>query len=651
MQIVRRVEELPKILEMFSDAKVLSWDTETSPREVASTVVDGVVTYTKEDDEHNKRHGLDPYLNCLRLVQISDGADTAIILCDDVPVVSLKCLQPLLDNALTVGVNLAFDSKMLLHHCDLQMKEMWDLGVGELLLTAGQFDGSEWFHVSSLKSLMHSYLGKEVDKDIREEFGRGLPITPEQLQYADGDVVDLPRIYEMQLENIKRHKLLTAANVEMTAINGDVEMELTGIHVDPEKWLALAADATKRKMELYDSIQMMLLPQHYKDLFGEYAALCRVVDPNSPKDLPKALRRVGLHIANTKEQTIQDTINNTDNPEHAVILESILDYREASKQETTYGEEWLRKYVNPVTKKVHTHYRGIGAVTLRSSSSEPNMQQIPSRGDNGAKYRRCFVVPEGSELAFVIADYSAAELRILAWCSQDPNMMAAFNSDEGKDIHSLTACLMFEYDYDEFLERLEGGDQVAKDQRGIGKVINFGTAYGMGVGKGAAQTKLPYNVFKDHLQRWREVAYPVAWKWLCEVGGNAKANLEVRGIAGHRRYFQKPNPNELSREDYKWALGRIERSGKNFPVQNGNAVWLKQTKALLPSRLHEYGARLCHQVHDEIVSVCHEMVAEEVAEVVKSTMEEAGQMWVGDKGHRKAVKVSAEVHVATDWSK
>lgn len=654
LTVIRNAADLGKVSEIFSSADVLAIDTETSPAQVP--LKEGVEALDPEhpedcvDQEQAKVCGLDPYRNRLRLLQLSDGNNTVVIMADFVPPRDLEVLQPLLDRVVCVGVNLGFDWKQLVHHCNLEMQAMWDLGLAEALLTAGQVEGSDWFHLRSLKSLMKQYLDIDVDKEIRAEFAYGLPITQEQLDYSVGDVEPLIKVHQLQREKVTQHRLIEAAELEMGAIAAFSEMELTGMFIDTDAWLVLARRAEQRSREIYDELQLKLLPQKYKDMFGDAAKYCRVVDPGSSTDLPKALARVGIVVPNTKEQTLQDYLNTHDDEFQRDVINTILDWRNYRKQATTYGEPFLINYVNPVTHRVHTQFSQIGAETLRTSSARPNLQNIPGKGEEGTEYRKCFRTPPDSNLSYVFSDLSGAELRILAWFSQDPAMMEAFNSDPEKDLHSATAAAMFGYDYEAFLKLIADKEVNAVTKRKISKNINFGTCYGAGAGKISSQSNIPLEEAKKFLSIWKTKVYPAASRYLDTVAQRARRDLEVRGYAGYRRYFIKPNPNDLTDEEYRWAYGRIERQAKNFKMQNGNKAMMVKAVALVHPRLKPFGAKLCNMVHDELGAVCHEMVADDVAEILQTTMIEAANFFMRKTENRQAVRGSSEVNIATHWS-
>lgn len=685
----------------FVGAKLISLDTETSPKDVAKKIIkskrevpnpsyrpapDGsnvgadmiVETFEEEvfDDDINKVRGLDPFQNRLRLFQISDGKRTYVVKCDDIDLTRLRVFQPIFDQATVVGANLVFDMKQLLYHTGVQIPHRWDLSVIEQALTAGLHSGNSWFAASSLKSILKRYCDIDISKEVRQTFGMGGPITQEQIEYAAGDVHYLLEAYEKQRAQIEENNMQSAADLENNALFGIVQMELAGMPISVEKWKKIAEDAETRRRNLYDGMQELFLPKHYVDLLGECAKSTKVVDPNSHLDLRRSLQRLGLVITDTRDQTLKGTklglpelvdkakkpVRGTDprilkrnkklianQDQISAALDAILDYRDAEKQRSTYGYEWLR-WVNPVTSRVHTSIRPYGAETGRNSSANPNLQNVPVR--DHPEYRDAFCLdeyPDLSEHLLIVSDWAGCELRVIAYLSQDPTMLQAFNSVPEKDLHILAASIIFRRDYDELFDLVQRGDKEAKKLRAIAKNINFGIAYGIGPRKVSEQVEIPFEQAKEALNGWRR-AFPVANDYLNSLSKLAWENQVLYGITNHRRFFVRPDPN-LPDEEYRMQKGGLEREARNWLIQNANGAMIKAAERLIPERIAPYNAKLLLVVHDETISTAHEMVAEDVSSIILETMIEIGNSFLKEDASHQAVKMGAEIHLARHWIK
>ena len=681
VQVISRTEDLSLILAAWPGEGILGLDVETSPLEVAMKSVTQTRPLTPEeepepnpewdaladdntpkvfvkeevtvfDDDENKRRALDAYRNRLRMLQLSDGVTTFVVLCDELEEEGsqrwrcLKVLQPLLDRNLLVGSNITFDCMQLQHHAGLRLQNLWDLSIVERALTAGKYaTNGEWYKAASLSGVAQKYLEVELSKEVRNSFGCGLPITQEQIDYGAGDVLHLVMLYVLQKSVVDREGAADAVDIEMGAIQAVVDMQLQGMYVSREKWTEIADTALINKRQKYDELQYLLLPDSYKQLMGESARLCKVFDPNSSPDTIKAYKRIGVHLGakdrqgkvvaeSAEERYVKAAIVSATNEQQKEALRTLQLYKEYAKQYSTYGPEWLR-HIHPVTGRVHQSLDQYGAETGRYTSSKPNLQNIPVR--DHPEYREAFAVPADSELAIVGADFAGCEMRCLAYLSQDPALMSAYNNDPERDIHVFAAALIYSKDYDEISQKVAEGEKSAKKLRRTAKNLNFGIAYGIGYNKLSEDSGITVAEAKVALEGWRN-AFPKASAFLTEQSRLAWEQGVLYGIIGHRLYFLRPDPN-LPREDYNKQKAALERTARNFPEQGANSVMTKYATHLLVPRLRPYGAVLCHVVHDEIASICHEAVAEDVAVILKTTMIEAGNFFLKETDERRAVRM------------
>jgi DNA polymerase-1 len=299
----------------------------------------------------------------------------------------------------------------------------------------------------------------------------------------------------------------------------------------------------------------------------------------------------------------------------------ILDYRALAKLKSTYVDA-LPLAVNPLTGRLHTSFNQTGAATGRLSSSEPNLQNIPVRGEEGRRIREAFVAPSGAVL--IAADYSQIELRILAHLSTDPALVDAFSS--GQDVHTRTAAEVFNV-----LPAL-----VTPDQRRTAKVINFGILYGMGpqrlaseLGIGVSQAQ---SYIADYFTRYAGVR-----RFLEGVVAEARERGFVTTLLGRRRAV----PELRSRQ--RGVAQAAERVAANTPIQGSAADVIKAAMVAVHRRLAAAGVRggMVLQVHDELLLEVAEADRELACTAVREAME--GVMAL-------AVPLRVDIGVGRTWA-
>jgi len=284
------------------------------------------------------------------------------------------------------------------------------------------------------------------------------------------------------------------------------------------------------------------------------------------------------------------------------VVDLILEYRELSKLVSTYIEA-LPLQVNPQTRRVHTSYNQTGSVTGRLASSDPNLQNIPTRTDLGRKIRRAFVADPGWLLLSI--DYSQIELRIVAHMANDEAMLAAFKA--GQDIHAATAAAIL---------NIPLGD-VTKEQRRHAKAINFGLIYGMSAFGLSRSTDLTLAEAENFVSAYFK-QFPGVKTYLDNLRKQAALQGFVETMLGRRRYFpnlrNQMNPNLRNRE---------EREAINAPIQGTAADIMKLAMLKVPSALEaeKLHAKLLLQVHDELVLECPKEELLSTGKVVMRTME------------------------------
>jgi DNA polymerase-1 len=330
-------------------------------------------------------------------------------------------------------------------------------------------------------------------------------------------------------------------------------------------------------------------------------------------ELP-VLKKTPKGAPSTAEEVLAELA--LDYPLPAVLME----YRSLSKLKSTYTDK-LPAMIDPKTGRVHTSYHQAVTATGRLSSSDPNLQNIPIRTEEGRRIRQAFIATPGCKI--VAADYSQIELRIMAHLSQDPGLLAAFA--EGLDVHSATAAEVFAVDI----------EQVSVDQRRKAKAINFGLIYGMsafglakqlGIGRHEAQQYIDvyfarYPGVADYMERTRALAHE---------------NGYVETLKGRRLYLPEINARNRQRQQ------AAERTAINAPMQGTAADLIKLAMLAVDEWIESSGvdARLMMQVHDELVFEVAEDAVAGLSDEVAALMSDVG--WLD-------VPLVVEVGTGDNW--
>jgi DNA polymerase I len=332
---------------------------------------------------------------------------------------------------------------------------------------------------------------------------------------------------------------------------------------------------------------------------------------DSPKQLQAVLYEELKLPVLAKTPTGQPSTNEdaiTDLAEHHELPRLILDYRGFAKLVSTYTEK-LPEQINPRTGRVHTSFHQAVAATGRLSSTDPNLQNIPIRTEEGRRIRTAFIAPPGFKI--VAADYSQIELRIMAHLSEDSGLLDAFA--HGEDVHRATAAEVFGV----------ARDQVSADQRRAAKAINFGLMYGMsafglakqiGVGRGEAQ---------EYINRYF-ARYPGVQGYMESVRARARADGYVETVFGRRLHLR-----EIHSRNQGLRQG-AERAAINAPMQGTAADIIKRAMLDVDAWLQPLhaDARLLLQVHDELVLEVRENCVNEISEGLRERMGRAAELRV-----------------------
>jgi DNA polymerase-1 len=428
---------------------------------------------------------------------------------------------------------------------------------------------------------------------------------------ADAEVtLRLLPIQQQELRRVNGEKLLYEIDLPLTPVLAD--MEMMGIALDLPFFKETGARLEKRLSEIEKQV---------------YEAVGKTFNINSTQQLSDVLfNRLGLEPPDRGNKTASGHFSTSAGVldllrgKHPVV-DWVLEHRELSKLKSTYVDA-LQAALNSETGCVHTSYSQIGAVTGRLSSSDPNLQNIPIRSEEGRRLRHGFVAGKGNVL--LSADYSQIELRIVAHMAQDESMLAAFRA--GEDIHATTAAAIYGV----------APDGVTGNMRRRAKAINFGLIYGMSVFGLTRYTDLTLAEAETFVKTYFE-KFPGVKRYLDGIRKLAAQQGYVETLLGRRRYF----PALQGRANVQ-VKNREEREAINAPVQGTAADIMKLAMLKVPPALEEAGlkAKMLLQVHDELVFECPKKEVKETARVVQEVMANAFPL---------SIPLSTEARYGENW--
>ncbi|MCD8487915.1 MAG: bifunctional 3'-5' exonuclease/DNA polymerase [Desertifilum sp.] len=546
--------------------------------------------------------GLDPLSDRLRLLQIAVPKHPVLVI--DLFSVELGLFAELLtSDAEKVLHNAKFDFKFLKSNGVELTQPIRDTMLASQLLNAGMRNVNH-----KLSSLVERYFRIPMDKEQQLSDFSKPELDPEQLDYAAKDVAVLPILWKMMQPEVELHQLTHILEIECRTIPAVADMELSGIRLDIQKWESLGDLFRDRLTETEVKIHGFLKPNSPQT---ELLEGTNKVDINSPKQLKAALKGIGIKVSSTGIEVMKAHVD-----EHPVI-DLIIEYRHYSKRLSSFLDAFVPK-LNPVSLRIHANFWQTGSDAGRFSSSNPNLQQIPRTKD----FRQCFIPGEGN--VFCIADYSQIELRIAAEIANETRMIEAYIADA--DLHSLTASLVSG-------KKIE---EVTKNERQMGKPVNFGLIYGMGADGLKDYAFNSYGVVfsleesKSLRDKYFE-AYSNLKVWHQRVSQQRMLSnrIETRTLGGRRRIFDRPDVTKLL----------------NTPVQGTGADMVKLALSLLYEEpLREYlGYKFIAVIHDEIILEVSAENAEVTKHLLQEKMEEAGRYYL------KVVPVVAEAKIADSW--
>ena len=440
-----------------------------------------------------------------------------------------------------------------------------------------------------LESLVADYLGKTLSDDA--------PRASVLLPLFD--------LLKEELDKSGQTDLLKSIEMPLAAVLAD--MEAAGFSIDRDG----IAGFGEQLGEIARALEGQIFMQAGKEF-----------NVNSPKQLGEILFDV-LKLPHAKKTKTGYSTNaeilEKLRPAHQIV-DDILSYRQVTKLKSTYTDGLLK--VADEAGKVHTNFKQTGTATVRLSSTEPNLQNIPIRTELGRELRR-FFLPDSPDYVIIDADYSQIELRILAHVSGDANMIEAFQS--GADIHTATAATVFGVPEPE----------VTSDMRKKAKAVNFGILYGIGAFSLSDDLGISRAQAQEYIDRYL-ASYPGIDAYLKKTISDAYDTGYVTTLFGRRRYI----PELSGKNKMQQKFG--ERVAMNSPIQGTAADIIKLAMIRAHKMLKDatIDAHLILQVHDELLVVAHRDCKEQAYAILKEAMEEAVSY---------SVPLDVDIHVGDTW--
>ena len=506
---------------------------------------------------------------------------------------ALDLLKPVLedDSILKIGQNMKYDAKILRRY-GIQVAPFDDTMLISYALHAG-------LHGHGMDALSDRYLG-HTPIPIKEIIGTGksqitfdrVPID-KATRYAAEDADITLRLWQTLKPRLHREQVTTVyETLERPLSPVLAAMEMHGIQVDRD---------TLSRMSNAFSQKMAQLEAEIHELAGES------FNVGSPKQLGEILfDKMGLEGGKkgktgayaTGADILEDLATEHDLPAR------VLDWRQLSKLKSTYTDA-LQEHINAETGRVHTSYVQTGANTGRLASTDPNLQNIPVRSEEGRRIREAFVAPEGKVL--VSLDYSQIELRILAHVAEIDALKQAFH--EGQDIHAATASEVFGVPLDEMTPEI----------RRQAKAINFGVIYGISGFGLARNLRIPRGEAQGFIDRYFE-KFPGIREYMDQTTAFAKENLFVQTLFG-----RKIHTPEIAAKGPR--AGFAKRAAINAPIQGTAADIIRRAMIRMPEALAKMpdsaAVKMLLQVHDELIFEVTAEAADDLIGVARGVMEKA----------------------------
>ncbi len=545
--------------------------------------------------------------------------------------------------------NAKFDLRFLLD-CGIDISKMrvYDTFLAECILTTG-YENREL----ALDDLAWRYAGVQLDKSIRGNIHKE-GLSERVIRYAADDVRCLGAIRDKQLEQIKNWGLENVLDLENQAVKVYAQMEYYGVHLDREKWLTVADITEQNTRDLEAELDELVyrepklrqyIPRYVQaDMFTTMTRKRPDIVWSSPAQKLKVVNKLmpsDKQLTSTLDRFLQR------HKKVHPIIPKLIDYAKQAKLASSFGKDFL-KHWNPKTSRIHPTYWQILS-TGRISAKDPNVNQIPSKGELAKAIRAAFTAPIGFKI--VGGDFSGMELRIIAQFSQDPLWLKSFQ--DGLDLHSVLCAATFGIDIKDVKQPFPQKPELL--YRDVQKTINFGLAYGMTEYKLADTMQIPVEQAKAIIDRFF-AAVPDVAKFLKSIGKLGTSRNYIRTGKPYRRvrFFDAAPSQALIdgcggdvRRAENVRRGEIERASMNAPIQGTNGDIIKLAIINVQKYIddNELDIRIVLTVYDEIQTECPEDIADWWAKELSRLMIEAAQTVI------TSVPVVVDCTVNDHWSK
>jgi DNA polymerase I-like protein with 3'-5' exonuclease and polymerase domains len=668
-----------------------------TPQGYSFCSVDKALGYLNKLEEigfDSETTGLDPLTKKILTTQYGDGQKQFVV---DHSSVDIQLFKPLLESKLIIMQNAKFDLGFLYKH-GIVPEEIYDTFLAERILTTGIPTARK-----GLDHLVYHYCNQTLDKTIRGNIHRE-GLSTRVIKYAGDDVKYLPEIKRKQMEKIQKWNLSRAVSLDNEYVKVLAYIEFCGMKLDTAKWAKKCAEDKEALKRIENELDKFIFdnPEMFPHLIDNQYDMFQTgfstrINWNSSKQVIPFMQKLGIDtkIKDKKTGNFKDSIDKkvlSPQKDKHPIIPIYIRYSEAYKLVSTYGDNWY-DYISKETGRIHTKYTqimntgrlssGQAANKKKGIPQKPNMQNVPADD----RTRSCFVADKGNVL--IVSDYSGQEQVVLANKSLEPNLLEFYDTGKG-DMHSFIASKIYPVTYDQIIEAKKKKDdkEPLSDQekqflvwRQYAKAAGFAINYG-GVGLTIA------NNLSIPLEKGEEVyqAYFAAFPGLDEyfkkqrkkavrdgfITFNNVSNRKcfVYGFeehqALHKELYDDPTfwtqykeeksiDSDYFREymkpkvrEYFVKKGNIERDALNYPIQGTSADITKLAGVYMFRYLQKnnllFQVLMPNVVHDEIHLECSANIAEDMAKVLKKSMEDAGDVFC------KRVPLKADPCITPYWT-
>lgn len=601
---VKSLADLDEVCDALAEASVLSFDVETTGRDPMRAALVGLgIAWEKGEAcyipiAHSEgdqlpwgivREQLQPYFSDLNLPKVAHNGKYDLVVClrhglkVDGPIHDTLTLAWLLDPA-SRSLGLKSQAESELGWTMTEISELIGSGRKQISIAEVDIDRVTAYCGADVDVTLH--LWEALEPKLKETSGR------------------MWQLYE---------------EIELPLLPILARMEMTGIRLNSEFLADLSKSLANRLQEINTTLKE-IVGREFNLRSTQQLSTVMFSEMGFPT---KGLRKTRSGFVSTAVGELEKLKASKAelSADQNLFLELLFEQRQLEKLRGTYVDA-LGELVHAETGRIHTSYNQTGSSTGRLSSSNPNLQNIPIRTEQGREIRKAFVADEGSVL--LAADYSQVELRILAHIAEEELLVEAFR--QGQDIHAVTASRLFDVAL----------DQVTYEQRGLGKTINFATIYGVSAFGLSSRTDMGPADAQQFLDQYF-ATYPNVRRYIDETIRTAVQEGYVETLLGRRRWF-----NELSGNLPFNQRQALERQAINAPIQGTAADITKLAMRNLHRRLQGSGleSRMLLQVHDELVLEVPREEVETVAPIVRKEMESAFKL---------TVPLQVDIEVGPNW--